>query len=65
MGIQDSLGFWILWIPGVGFQILCVWNSDSGFQSILSWIPDFFELYYDSKAQNFGTRVFEFLYMGL
>ena len=40
MGIQDSLGFWILWIPGIGFQILCVRNSDSGFQSILSWIPD-------------------------
>ena len=27
--------------------------------------PGFLELYYDSKAQNFGTRVFEFLYIGL
>ena len=27
--------------------------------------PGLLELYYDSKAQNFGIRVFEFLYMGL
>ena len=37
--IQDSLGFWIphcgFRIPGTGFQILCQWNFDSGFQSLV------------------------------
>ena len=30
-GLQDSLGFWI---PRQGFQILCQWNLDSGFQAL-------------------------------
>ena len=37
--IQDSLGFWIphcgFRIPGTGFRILCQWNFDSGFQSLV------------------------------
>ena len=50
--IQDSLGFWIphCWfrIPGTGFRILCQWNFDSGFQSLVRLqIPR-------SKVQNSG-----------
>ena len=37
MGIQDSLGLWIVRrkfrIPGTGHRILYPWNLDSGFQS--------------------------------
>ena len=43
---------------------LCV-ESEFRIPIYLKLDPGFLELYYDSKAQNFGTRVFEFLYMGL
>ena len=37
--IQDSLEFWIphcgFRIPGTGLRILCQWNFDSGFQSLV------------------------------
>jgi len=58
MGIQDSIGFWIprrgFRIPGAGFQILCQWNLDSGFQipivrgipDSLSCIPDLLQQYF-------------------
>ena len=40
-GIQESLGFWIahggFWIQGTGFRILCHWNVDSGFQSVVGF----------------------------
>ena len=51
-GIQDRLGFWILdsalwtldWtlrfgfrIPVIGFRILCQWNLDSGYQSLVGF----------------------------
>ena len=40
-GIQVSLGFWIprhrFQIPGPRFRILCQWNLDSGFQSLVGF----------------------------
>ena len=40
-GIQDSVGLWILrsrnQIPGSGFRIVCQWNLDSGFQSLVGF----------------------------
>ena len=40
-GIQDSVGLWILrsryHIPGSGFRIVCQWNLDSGFQSLVGF----------------------------
>ena len=40
-GIQDSLGSWIprhrFLIPGPRFRILCQWNLDSGFQSLVGF----------------------------
>ena len=39
--IQESLGFWIahrgFWIQGTGFRILCHWNVDSRFQSVVGF----------------------------
>ena len=38
---KKSLGFWIphrgFWIQGTGFRILCHWNVDSGFQSVVGF----------------------------
>jgi len=51
-GIQDSLGFWI---PHCGFSILCQWNFESGFQSLVRLqIPR-------SKVQNSGFHNSNFL----
>ena len=49
-GIPDSLGFWI---PGSGFQILCQWKLDFGFQSLVGFrIP--WVVFRISKVQDSG-----------
>ena len=50
--IQDSLAFWIPLT--LEFRILCQWNLDSGFQSLLG-LREFFELY--SGFQSPGFRI--------
>ena len=46
-GIQDSLGFWV---PVPGFRILCQWNLDSGFQSLLdSGFPELYSGFHKKK----------------
>ena len=59
--IQDSLGFWIprhgFRIPATGFRVLCQWNLDSRYQSLVGfqipgavfWIPKPRILDYTSK----------------
>ena len=58
MGIQDSSGFWIHAVnyrfqPSTGFQIICQWNLDSGFQSSVR--SGFLELHF--RFQTPGFRI--------
>ena len=57
---QGSLGFWI---PRHGFRILCQWNLDSGFQSLVGFrIPK--PRILDSKSKNFLIPESVFPYIG-
>lgn len=58
MGIQDSSGFWIDAVnsrfqPSTGFQIICQWNLDSWFQSLVR--SGFLELHF--RFQTPGFRI--------
>ena len=49
-GIQDILRFWI---PQTGFRIVCQWNLNSRFQSLVRY-PDSLSCIRDSKAGDSG-----------